>query len=118
MFKNDVIGRMAQQIGERLQDASHGPEELQKSVQGVMRGAFDRMELVSREDFDILMEVLQRTRSRVEALEAQVAALEAALDVGQSAPVAAAEGADPAADDADDDARRNDAATSGDDRES
>ncbi|WP_158772416.1 accessory factor UbiK family protein [Cobetia sp. L2A1] len=80
MFKNDVIGRMAQQIGERLQDASHGPEELQKSVQGVMRSAFDRMELVSREDFDIMMDVLTRTRSRVESLEKQVIALEALLE--------------------------------------
>ncbi|MDF9435429.1 accessory factor UbiK family protein [Chromohalobacter israelensis] len=118
MATQDLFSRLAQQVGDRLQDASHAPEDIQRSVQGVMRSAFDRMELVSREDFDILMEVLQRTRSRVEALEAQVAALEAALDVGQSAPVAAAEGAEPAADDADDDARRNDAATSGDDRES
>lgn len=92
MFKNDVIGRMAQQIGERLQDASHGPEELQKSVQGVMRGAFDRMELVSREDFDIMMDVLTRTRSRVESLEKQVIALEALLEkqglVAGNAPAA------------------------------
>ena len=45
-----------------------------------MRGAFDRLELVSREDFDILMDVLQRTRSRVEALERQVANLEATVE--------------------------------------
>ncbi|NWO10522.1 accessory factor UbiK family protein [Chromohalobacter salexigens] len=96
MATHDLFSRLAQQVGDRLQDASHAPEDIQRSVQGVMRGAFDRMELVSREDFDILMEVLQRTRSRVESLEAQVAALEAALDVGQSAPVAAAEGAEPA----------------------
>jgi BMFP domain-containing protein YqiC len=54
-------------------------------VQQVVRGAFDRLELVSREDFDILMDVLQRTRSRVEALERQVANLEAAVDAS-SAP--------------------------------
>ncbi|SDL88729.1 hypothetical protein SAMN05661010_02818 [Modicisalibacter muralis] len=80
MASNDRIGRLARQLGERLQDASHAPEEIQRSVHNVMRGAFDRMELVSREDFDILMDVLQRTRTRVEALEKQVAALEAALD--------------------------------------
>jgi hypothetical protein len=54
-------------------------------VQQVVRGAFDRLELVSREDFDILMDVLQRTRSRVEALERQVANLEASVDAS-SAP--------------------------------
>ena len=97
MASNDRIGRLARQLGERLQDASHAPEEIQRSVNSVMRGAFDRMELVSREDFDILMDVLQRTRTRVEALEKQVAALEAALDDEVSAPASK----EPAADSAD-----------------
>lgn len=87
MASNDRIGRLARQLGERLQDASHAPEEIQRGVHNVMRGAFDRMELVSREDFDILMDVLQRTRTRVEALEKQVAALEAALDDEAPPPV-------------------------------
>jgi BMFP domain-containing protein YqiC len=90
MASNDRFSRLAQQIGERLQEASHAPEEIQRSVQSVMRGAFDRMELVSREDFDILMDVLQRTRSRVEALERQVAALESAIDEKSSAPASPA----------------------------
>ncbi|MGM0537060.1 MAG: accessory factor UbiK family protein [Pseudomonadota bacterium] len=80
MVSHDRISRLAQQIGDRLQGASQAPEEVQKGVQQVVKGAFDRLELVSREDFDILMDVLQRTRARVEALETQVAALEAALD--------------------------------------
>ncbi|MDI5932568.1 accessory factor UbiK family protein [Halomonas kalidii] len=80
MVSHDRISRLAQQIGDRLQGASQAPEEVQKGIQQVVRGAFDRLELVSREDFDILMDVLQRTRARVEALETQVAALEEALD--------------------------------------
>ncbi|WP_413615607.1 accessory factor UbiK family protein [Halomonas cupida] len=80
MVSQDRISRLAQQIGERLQGASQAPEEIQKGVQQVVRGAFDRLELVSREDFDILMDVLQRTRARVEALEKQVASLEAAVE--------------------------------------
>lgn len=80
MVSHDRIGRLAQQIGERLQGASQAPEEVQKGVQQVVKGAFDRLELVSREDFDILMDVLQRTRARVEALEQQVAALETLLE--------------------------------------
>ncbi|MDW5376065.1 accessory factor UbiK family protein [Halomonas sp. HP20-15] len=86
MISNERISRLAQQLGERLQDASHAPEEIQRNVHNVMRGAFDRMELVTREDFDILMDVLQRTRARVESLEKQVAALEASLDDNAGAP--------------------------------
>ncbi|KAA0010822.1 accessory factor UbiK family protein [Billgrantia pellis] len=79
MANQDPISRLAQQLGERLQGAAQAPEEFQKGVQQIVRGAFDRLELVSREDFDILMDVMQRTRIRVEALEQQVAALETAL---------------------------------------
>lgn len=84
MVSHDRISRLAQQIGERLQGASQAPEEMQKGIQQVVRGAFDRLELVSREDFDILMDVLQRTRGRVEALEKQVAELEKAVQANQS----------------------------------
>jgi len=80
MVSHDRISRLAQQIGERLQGASQAPEEVQKGIQQVVKGAFDRLELVSREDFDILMDVLQRTRARVEALEQQVAALETLIE--------------------------------------
>ncbi|MCB8889321.1 accessory factor UbiK family protein [Vreelandella malpeensis] len=91
MATQDRISRLAQQIGDRLQNASHTPEDIQKGVQQVMRGAFDRLELVSREDFDILMDVLQRTRSRVEALERQVANLEASIDAAQATQAPAME---------------------------
>jgi ubiquinone biosynthesis accessory factor UbiK len=85
MVPQDRISRLAQQIGDRLQNASQAPEDIQKGVQQVVRGAFDRLELVSREDFDILMDVLQRTRSRVEALERQVANLEATVEAAAPA---------------------------------
>lgn len=90
MVSHDRISRLAQQIGDRLQGASQAPEEVQKGIQQVVKGAFDRLELVSREDFDILMDVLQRTRSRVEALEQQVATLEQALDTPPSRETASA----------------------------
>lgn len=88
MAKHDMFGRLAQQVNDRLQGASRGPEEVQRAVQGAMRSAFDRMELVSREDFDVMMEVLQRTRSRVETLERRVEKLEAALDGGPASMAA------------------------------
>ena len=97
MASQDPISRLAQQLGERLQGASQAPEEIHKGVQQVVRGAFDRLDLVSREDFDILMDVMQRTRIRVEALEQQMSALEAAL--AARADEAPAAGTVPEADD-------------------
>lgn len=86
MANQDPISRLAQQLGERLQGAAQAPEEFQKGVQQLVRGTFDRLDLVSREDFDILMDVLQRTRIRVEALEQQVAVLEQTL-AARASPV-------------------------------
>ncbi len=100
MVSHDRISRLAQQIGERLQGASQAPEEMQKGIQQVVRGAFDRLELVSREDFDILMDVLQRTRGRVEALEKQVAELEKTVQANQPATATAVSGTPRAAADA------------------
>lgn len=76
MSTQDRFERLAKQLGDKLQGASQAPGDIQRNVQGVLRGAMERMDIVSREDFDIMMEVLMRTRERVEALEEQVAALE------------------------------------------
>ncbi|MDQ2695279.1 MAG: accessory factor UbiK family protein [Pseudomonadota bacterium] len=53
--------------------------DLEKNFHAVLQGAFARMELVTREEFDVQQAVLARTRARLEALEKQVAALEAQL---------------------------------------
>lgn len=100
MPNNDIFGRLAQNIGDRLSNVSQAPEEIQRTVQGAMKGAFDRLDLVSREDFDIMMDVLTRTRSRVEQLEKRLAELEAqvAPEASSEAPAAAEDSADPAAD--------------------
>jgi len=45
----------------------------------LMQGAFSKLDLVSRDEFDSQMVVLARTRARLEALEKQVAELEARM---------------------------------------
>lgn len=85
MSAQDRFERLTKQLGDKLHDASQAPGDIQRNMQGVLRGAMERMEIVSREDFDIMMEVLQRTRERVEALEEQVAALENTLQSEQAA---------------------------------
>ncbi len=55
-------------------------EELRTHVQMVIREALGRMDLVTREEFAIQEKVLARTRTRLEALEKQVAALEAQIN--------------------------------------
>lgn len=51
--------------------------DLEKNVHALLQTAFARMDLVTREEFEVQQGVLARTRSRLEELERQVAALEA-----------------------------------------
>lgn len=51
--------------------------ELERQLKALLQSGFSKLDLVSREEFDGQMAVLARTRARLEALEAKVAALEA-----------------------------------------
>lgn len=56
-------------------------EDLRGNLRAVLSTALTRMDLVSRDEFDLQCAVLARTRAKVETLERQVAELEAALRV-------------------------------------
>lgn len=50
--------------------------DLEKNFRAVLQGTFEKMNLVSREEFDVQRAVLAKTREKLERLEAQVAELE------------------------------------------
>ncbi|GAB6034930.1 accessory factor UbiK family protein [Galenea microaerophila] len=53
------------------------PDQVQQNIKASLSAAFSKMDLVTREEFDVQKAVLQKTREKVEALEARVAKLEA-----------------------------------------
>jgi BMFP domain-containing protein YqiC len=58
-----------------LVDASPA-KDIEKNMRAMMSGAFSRLDLVTREEFDIQQEVLKRTREKLQALEARLAEIE------------------------------------------
>ena len=52
-------------------------EDIEKNLKAVLQSAFSKMNLVSREEFEVQKQVLARTRAMVETLERQVKELEA-----------------------------------------
>ena len=56
-------------------------EDLEKNARALLSNTLDKMDLVTREEFDVQKAVLARTRAKVEALEKQVAELEQALSI-------------------------------------
>jgi BMFP domain-containing protein YqiC len=53
-------------------------QDLEKNIRMAMNSTFNRMNLITREEFDVQSAVLAKTRAKLEALEAKVAELEAA----------------------------------------
>jgi BMFP domain-containing protein YqiC len=54
-------------------------DDVERNLRASLLAVFQRLDLVTREEFDVQSAVLARTRAKLEALEAQVAALEQSL---------------------------------------
>ena len=52
------------------------PEDIQKNLRSAIQAVFSKMDLVTREEFDAQMGVLQKTRKKLGALEKEVAMME------------------------------------------
>jgi ubiquinone biosynthesis accessory factor UbiK len=50
--------------------------DVQKNLKAMLSGTFSRLDLVTREEFDIQAQVLARTREKLAGMEARLAELE------------------------------------------
>ena len=67
-------------ISAKLSDlANSAPaKDFEKNAKAIMASAFNRMDLVTREEFDVQRELLARAQQKIADLEARLAQLEAA----------------------------------------
>ncbi|HVL55381.1 MAG TPA: accessory factor UbiK family protein [Burkholderiaceae bacterium] len=75
-FLNDLQRRISDLV------RSSPAADLERNLKAMMGQAFQRLELVTREEFDVQVELLARLRARVETLEKRLAARDAAADGG------------------------------------
>ena len=52
---------------------------LEKNLRALLQGAFTKLELVSREEFDVQADVLRQAREKLDLLEAKLSELEIML---------------------------------------
>lgn len=69
----DIAKQMSQLLPSSLRNVQ---EDMQDKCRGILQGAFAKLDLVTREEFDVQCQVLARTRAKVEALEKQLAEIE------------------------------------------
>ena len=81
------IDEIARRLLERVPPALRSVRaDLESNFRAVLRERLSRLDLVSRDEFEAQTRVLERTRARLEALEARLAALEGAPDPRGAAP--------------------------------
>ena len=72
---DDLARRLSSLVPPGLRE---GREELQQNFKSVLQSGLGRLDLVTREEFDVQRAVLLRTREKLEQLEREVQALETA----------------------------------------
>jgi BMFP domain-containing protein YqiC len=72
---NNIFNDIQAKINEALENSP--ARDLEKNVKALMTQGFAKLDLVTREEFDIQSQVLAKTREKLEALEKRVADLEA-----------------------------------------
>ncbi|UVK78728.1 MAG: Ubiquinone biosynthesis accessory factor UbiK [Sodalis sp. Ffu] len=77
MIDPKKIEQIARQIQESLpKGICDLGDDVEKKIRQVLQNQFIRMDLVSREEFDVQTQVLQRTRKKINQLELRLNALE------------------------------------------
>lgn len=77
------LDELAARIGKAIEASP--AKDIEKNVKAMLQSGLLRLDLVTRQEFDVQAQVLLRTREKVEALERRVAELEAKLGPGGTA---------------------------------
>jgi BMFP domain-containing protein YqiC len=72
------IQRVTSDLQTRVSEAMRNSPapEIEKNIRALMNQGFQKMDLVTREEFDLQSKVLAKTREKLETLESKIAALE------------------------------------------
>ncbi len=75
--KPSFLSELQDKVHQVLQQSP--AKDLEKNMRAMLNQGFAKLDLLTREEFDVQVDVLARTRARLEALEVRVAELEAKL---------------------------------------
>lgn len=78
---DDLARRLSDMIPPGLKDAG---SEIEQNMKSTLQAGLARLDLVTREEFDVQRAVLLRTREKIDALERTVQVLEARLSTPDS----------------------------------
>ncbi|MEI7611504.1 MAG: accessory factor UbiK family protein [Betaproteobacteria bacterium] len=74
MFDPKILDELSARLGALV--AASPAADIEKNARALLSGFFAKLDLVTREEFDIQAQVLQRTREKLKALDERVSRLE------------------------------------------
>jgi BMFP domain-containing protein YqiC len=74
MLNSKTLDELAARIGKAFEASP--AKDIEKNIKAMLQSGLTRLDLVTRQEFEIQAEVLRKTREKVERLEARVAELE------------------------------------------
>jgi len=74
MLNKEKIQNLSNKIKNIIKDSP--VSDMEDNINALLKSTFTKMDLVNREEFDVQSEVLKRTRSKLETLEAKIIDLE------------------------------------------
>jgi len=77
MVSTQLIEELSLKIRELIKDSP--ATDMEKNFRALLQGAFTKLELVSREEFDVQADALRHTREKLDLLQAKLAKLESML---------------------------------------
>ena len=75
MLNAKILDEISAKLSEAM--ASSPAKDFERNARALLASAFAKLDLVTREEFDVQAQLLSRTQEKLAALEARVAALEA-----------------------------------------
>lgn len=75
MLNNEKVREISNKIREIVKDSPL--PDIEKNIDALLKSMFTKMELVTREEFDVQTEVLKRTRQKLEEIEKKLSEIEA-----------------------------------------
>jgi hypothetical protein len=81
MEKNLMNKQVLEDLSRKIRDlADSSPAaDIEKNLRALLQGAFTKLELVNREEFDVQADLLRHTKEKLVQLEAKVSELESLL---------------------------------------
>ncbi len=76
MLNPKLLDEMSSRVSSLLAATPAG--DVEKNLRAALASLFAKLDLVTREEFDVQREVLARTRAKLQTLEARIAELESA----------------------------------------